>query len=87
MNSKMAHSPILRHMLLNSWKEIATYLSRGVRTVQRWEHAARMPVHRVGRGPRAPVFALGKELERWLERQPKHKRAGNRERRARESSH
>jgi len=23
--------------LLNSWKEIAAYLNRGVRTVQRWE--------------------------------------------------
>lgn len=30
-------------------------------------------MHRVGRGPRAPVFAFGEELERWLERQPKYK--------------
>ncbi len=73
MNSATVQPAVSRHMLLNSWKEIAAYLSRGVRTVQRWEQAARMPVHRVGRGPRAPVFAFGEELERWLERQPKYK--------------
>lgn len=28
---------------LDSWKEIATYLNRGVRTVIRWEQEERLP--------------------------------------------
>jgi hypothetical protein len=31
---------------LDSWKEIAAYLKRDVRTVQRWEKREEMPVHR-----------------------------------------
>lgn len=52
--------------LFNSWKEIAAFLDRGVRTVQRWERDHRLPVHRVGNSPRAPVFALQEELLLWL---------------------
>ena len=59
-----------RCVLLNSWKEIASYLARAVRTVQRWEHDEKLPVHRIGRGARAPVFAFGEELEKWLKKQP-----------------
>lgn len=51
--------------LLNSWKEIATYLNRGVRTVQRWEKIG-LPVRRVHDGPRAPVVALVDDLDRWI---------------------
>lgn len=28
---------------LTSWKEIAQYLLKGVRTVQRWEHEVELP--------------------------------------------
>jgi excisionase family DNA binding protein len=45
------------HAILNSWKEIAGYLGRGVRTVQRWEQELHLPVHRMGKGRRSPVFA------------------------------
>ncbi len=31
-------------MVLNSWKEIACYLGRGVRTVQRYERDLGLPV-------------------------------------------
>jgi DNA-binding transcriptional regulator YiaG len=31
---------------LNSWKEIAAYLQKDVRTVQRWEKNEGLPVHR-----------------------------------------
>src|SRR4051812_33630088 len=31
---------------LQSWKEIAAYLKRGVRTVQRWERSHGLPVRR-----------------------------------------
>lgn len=53
--------------VLNSRKEIARYLNRGVRTVQRCE-AYKMPVHRVGLGHRPPVFAFSKELDAWLQK-------------------
>ncbi len=52
--------------ILNSWKEIAAYLNRGVRTVQRWERDLRLPVHRIGKGPRSPVYASVPELRFWL---------------------
>jgi len=52
--------------VLNSWKEIAAYLQRGVRTVQRWERDLHLPVHRIGKGKRSPVFARVSELNFWL---------------------
>lgn len=52
--------------VLNSWKEIATFLNRGVRTVQRWERELSLPVHRIGRGKRAPVYAQVSELKFWM---------------------
>ena len=56
-----------RPILLNSWKQIAIFLGRGVRTVQRWEEELNLPVHRIGTGKRAPVFALEHELRFWLQ--------------------
>ena len=53
-------------LVLNSWKEIATYLGRGVRTVQRWERELQLPVHRIGQGTRSPVFARPQELNFWI---------------------
>ena len=35
--------------LLNSWKEIAAYMGRGVRTLQRWERDLALPVRRLGK--------------------------------------
>jgi len=52
--------------ILNSWKEIALYLNRGVRTVQRWESELQLPVHRAGKGKRSPVYALVPEIKFWL---------------------
>ena len=51
---------------LNSWKEIAQYLDRGVRTIQRWERGLGLPVHRIGKGKRSPVFATVAELNFWF---------------------
>ena len=52
--------------ILNSWKEIARYLDRGVRTVQRWEDELGLPVRRPhGRG-RSAVFAVRSEVDVWL---------------------
>jgi len=56
--------------LLNNWKQIAQYLGRGVRTVQRWEQDLRMPVHRPRGKTRSAVVAFTHELEDWLSRTP-----------------
>jgi hypothetical protein len=52
--------------MLNSWKEIASFLNRGIRTVQRWERELQLPVHRIGKGIRSPVFAFTAEIKLWL---------------------
>ena len=49
---------------LDSWKEIAAYLKRGVRTVQRWERVAGLPVRRVP-STRGAVYAFRAELDQW----------------------
>src|SRR5205807_1453942 len=51
---------------LDSWKEIATYLDRDVRTVIRWEKERGLPVHRVPGVKGHGVFALGSEVDVWL---------------------
>jgi hypothetical protein len=51
--------------LLNSWKEIATYLGRGVRTAQRWERYG-LPVRRLAPGPRASVIADAEDIDVWM---------------------
>lgn len=51
---------------LQSWKEIAAELGRGIRTVQRWERTLQLPIHRLGKGPRSPVFAFKEEIRVWM---------------------
>jgi len=51
---------------LDSWKEIAQYLGRDVRSLQRWENAEGLPVHRHQHQKRSTVFAWTAELDRWL---------------------
>ncbi|HEV2961768.1 MAG TPA: hypothetical protein VG649_08105 [Candidatus Angelobacter sp.] len=52
--------------ILNSWKEIAGYLNRGVRTVQRWEAELGMPVRRPRGKGRSAVIAICSEIDRWI---------------------
>ena len=52
---------------LDSWKEIAAYLGRDVTTVQRWEKREGMPVHRHVHDKRGSVYAVGSELDAWLQ--------------------
>ena len=51
--------------LLTSWKEIAQYLGKSIRTVQRWEREVGLPVgpanHQSGM-----VFADTDELDKWF---------------------
>ena len=52
--------------LLTSWKEIAAYLDRDVRTCIRWEQRYGLPVHRLDRESKAKVFAYKDEVDGWL---------------------
>ena len=66
--------------VLNSWKEIARYLNRGIRTVQRWERELNLPVRRLRTG-RSPVLAERSALDLWVKNsqpgKPRSKRNGN----------
>ncbi len=53
---------------LDSWKEIAAYLRRGARTVQRWEREEGLPVHRLQHDKQGTVYAYKSELDAWWER-------------------
>ena len=53
---------------LDSWKEIAVYLKREVRTVQRWEKTEALPVHRHTHPKRGTVYAYRSEVDEWWKR-------------------
>lgn len=55
------------HERLDSWKNIAAYLKRGTRTVQRWEREGGLPVHRLAHDTRGTVYAYKSELDAWWE--------------------
>jgi len=50
---------------LDSWKEIAVFLRRGVRTVQRWEQTENLPIRRHQHAKRGSVYAVPSELTHW----------------------
>jgi tetratricopeptide (TPR) repeat protein len=52
--------------ILESWKEISSYLKHSVKTCQRWELSLGLPVHRLDGTPKARVFARKDELDSWL---------------------
>jgi tetratricopeptide (TPR) repeat protein len=54
--------------LLDSWKEIAAYLRREVRTVQLWEKNEGLPIHRHFHKRLGSVYALRSEINSWLHR-------------------
>ena len=51
---------------LNSWKEIAAYFDRDIRTVQLWEKSEALPIHRHEHNSRSSVYAFPSELDAWL---------------------
>ena len=55
---------------LQSWKEIAAFLERDVRTAHRWEKRAGLPVRRHTDGKRSSVYAYPSELESWRSARP-----------------
>jgi hypothetical protein len=65
----------IKIVVLNSWKEIANYLGRGVRTVQRWERELGLPVRRPRGKDRSAVMAIQQELDDWLLQSSNNKKA------------
>lgn len=56
---------------LDSWKAIAQFLKRDVRTVQRWETREGLPVYRHQHSKRGSIYAYRSEIDAWWKaRQP-----------------
>lgn len=55
---------------LDSWKEIASYLRRALRTVQLWEKREGLPVHRHTHNSLASVYAFKLEVDAWWSGRP-----------------
>lgn len=56
--------------VLHSWKDISSFVGRGIRTVQRWEHDLGLPVHRAGDREHSAVIAFPEEINQWLHTTP-----------------
>jgi predicted DNA-binding transcriptional regulator AlpA len=56
--------------ILNTWKEIAQYVGRSVRTIQRWERELGFPIHRPRGKQRSAVIAMPPEIDEWARRTP-----------------
>ena len=65
---------------LDSWKEIAVYARREVRTVQRWEKREGMPVRRHRHISGNTVYAFREEIDAWLIARSKLSDSGERQR-------
>ena len=64
--------------VLTCWKDIAQYLGKGVRTVQRWEQEFGLPVRRPnGIERKSPVAAHPSDLDAWLETRWSARNGGN----------
>ncbi len=58
--------------ILESWKAIADYLKRSIRTCRRWENELDLPIHRLDGTPSARVYAYADEIDRWLNEKLNH---------------
>ncbi|MBI3406274.1 MAG: helix-turn-helix domain-containing protein [Acidobacteria bacterium] len=68
MNSELPETIHAVNQRLESWKEIADYLKRSVRTVRRWEQLEGLPVYRHTHNKDATVYSFRVELDEWLAR-------------------
>jgi hypothetical protein len=56
--------------ILSGWKDIAAYLGKGVRTVQRYERLMGLPIRRPAGRSRGSVVATKSELDAWVAASP-----------------
>lgn len=69
---RVGRDPAVIAETLDSWKAIAAYLRRDVRTVMRWEQQRGLPTHRLPGGGKPGVYALKSELDAWLNKSRLH---------------
>lgn len=55
-----------RPSVLTCWKDIANYMGKGVRTVQRWEREFGLPVRRPLGSSKKAVIARPSDLDAWV---------------------
>lgn len=67
---KIAGKRAERQLFLSGWKEIANYLGKGVRTVQRYERELGLPVRRPAGRSTGSVLATKAELDAWVTASP-----------------
>jgi tetratricopeptide (TPR) repeat protein len=68
LRPRKAHPPASEQgERLEGWKQIAAYLKRDVRTVQRWEKTEQFPVRRQIHRKLGSVLAFKNELDRWMD--------------------
>src|SRR5215472_13685268 len=61
---------IARLEIISGWKDIANYLGKGVRTVQRYERELGLPIRRPAGKPVGSVIATKAELDGWVTASP-----------------
>jgi hypothetical protein len=63
----MAAKAVDQTTLLSCWKDIAHYMGTGVRTVQRWEQQAGLPVRRpTSHGQKSQVLLDRRAADAWM---------------------
>ncbi len=60
--------PSTEPAVLTSWKEVASYIGKGVRTAQRWEKYDGLPIRRIV--GTSKIVVKREELDHWLKSQP-----------------
>jgi hypothetical protein len=67
MSVSEASTVLSQSKVLTSWKEIARYLGKGVRTAQRWEQHLGLPVRRpIGATQKSAVLLHREDVDVWL---------------------
>jgi hypothetical protein len=64
------HKLPTRRQVFSGWKEIANYLGKGVRTVQRYEREVGLPIHRIAGKTQGSVISTKAELDDWVSAGP-----------------
>lgn len=62
----MNFSSATRPAVLTSWKDIAQYMGKGVRTVQRWEQDFGLPIRRPHGSDKKAILARPADLDAWV---------------------
>jgi hypothetical protein len=66
----MPQQGITQLEILSGWKEIASYLGKGVRTVQRYEAELGLPIRRPAGKSMGSIVATTVEIDAWVSARP-----------------